>query len=178
MPQDKILLRLAGLACLVGAGLRAAGAFPSLHVPYQGTEALYFAVDLLLTLGLVGLFAGVARFRTWLGVVGFVGALAGFELIRTGARLGGGDAYQRNSAILGLALAVAGLALLGGKGVVRFVGVSWLTSIAVGLAGAALRLPMAFTAASLLFCAGFVFAGVVLLQGGEAGGRTARRRAA
>src|SRR5258705_12548149 len=109
MSHDKTLLRLAGLACLAGAGLRAAGAFPSLHIPGQGTEALYFAVDLLLTLGLVGLFAGVARLRGWLGVAGFAGALAGFELIRTGERLGGGDAYQRRSTGPGPAPAVAGL---------------------------------------------------------------------
>ena|SRR5258707_596296 len=165
MSHDKILFRLAGLACLVGAGLRTAGAFPALHIPGQGTEANYFAVDLLLSLGLVGLFAGIARLRTWLGVVGFAGAIAGFELIRTGERLGGG--YQSSSAILGLALAVAGLALVGGKSPVRWAGAAWLASLAVGLAGTALHWPMGFTAASLLFCLGFGLGGLVLLQGGE-----------
>ena len=178
MSHDKVLLRLAGLACLAGAGLRAAGAFPSLHIPGQGTEAIYFAVDLLLSLGLVGLFAGIARFRSWLGVVGFAGALAGFELIRTGERLGGGDAYQRSSAILGLALAICALALVGGRGLARYAGVAWLASLAVGLAGTALHLAMGFTIASLLFCLGFALGGLVLLQGGEAGGRGERRRAA
>lgn len=167
MSQDKTLLRLAGAAALAGAGLRAAGAFPALHVPGQGTEALYFAIDLLLTLGLVGLFAGVAQFRGWLGVVGFAGALAGFELIRTGARLGGGDAYQRSSTILGLGLAVAGLALVGGRGLVRWAGAAWLASLAVGLIGAVLQWPLGFTVASLLFCLGFGLGGIVLLQGGE-----------
>jgi hypothetical protein len=167
MSKDKTLLQLAGLACLIGAGLRAAGAFPALNLPGQGTEALYFAIDLLLTLGLVGLFVGVARLRTWLGVAGFAGALAGFELIRTGERLGGGDAYQRSSAILGLALAVAGLALVGGKGLSRYAGAAWLASLAVGLAGTALHWPLGFTAASLLFCLGFGLGGLVLLQGGE-----------
>ena len=166
MSHDKILLRLAGLACLAGAGLRAAGAFPSLHIPGQGTEASYFAVDLLLSLGLVGLFAGISQFRGWLGVVGFAGALAGFELIRTGERLGGGDAYQRSSAILGLALAVCGLALIGGKGLVRLAGAAWLASLAVGLVGTVLHQAFGFTIASLLFCLGFALGGLVLLQGG------------
>jgi hypothetical protein len=165
MSHDKILLRLAGVAAVAGAGLRAAGAFPGLGFPGQGTEALYFAIDLMLSLGLVGLFVGVGRFRTWLGVVGFAAGLAGFELVRTGERLGGG--YQSSSAILGLALAVAGLALLGGKGFVRYAGVAWLASLAVGLAGTALHWAPGFTAASLLFCLGFGLGGIVLLQGGD-----------
>lgn len=167
MSHDKILLRLAGLACLTGAGLRAAGAFPALHVPGQGTEAMYFAVDVLLTLGLVGLFAGIARFRSWLGVVGFAGALAAFELIRTGDRLGGGDSYQRSASVLGLALAVCGLALVSGKGLARYAGAAWLASLAVGLVGTVLHLTLGFTIASLLFCLGFALGGLVLLQGGD-----------
>src|SRR4051794_17921644 len=106
MPHDKTLLSLAGAAALAGAALRIAAAFPSVRIPYMGGETLYFAVALLLMLGLVGLFAGIGRFRSWLGVLGFAGALAGFALVRTGDRLGGGDAYQRSAAILGLALAV------------------------------------------------------------------------
>lgn len=175
MSHDKILLRLTGLACLAGAGLRAAGAFPALHIPGQGTEADYFAVDLLLSLGLVGLFCGIARFRSWLGVVGFAGALAGFELIRTGERLGPAGSYQTSAAILGLALAVCGLALAGGKGLPRWAGAAWLGSLAVGLAGTALHLALGFTIASLLFCLGFALGGLVLLQGGEAGRGAGRR---
>jgi hypothetical protein len=46
-------------------------AFPALKIPGFSGEALYFAIDLLLTLGLVGLFASLAPFRTWLGALGF-----------------------------------------------------------------------------------------------------------
>jgi hypothetical protein len=167
MRREAILLRLAGLAALAGAGLRLAAAFPATRIPGLSGEPLYFTVDLLLSLGLVGLFAGSARFRTWLGVLGFAGALAGFELIRTGDRLGGPDAYQRGSAILGLGLAVAGLALAQGRGLTRYVGGAWLLSLAVGLAGSALHRPAGFLVASLFFCLGFALGGVALLRGAD-----------
>jgi hypothetical protein len=168
MRHDTILLRFAGLSALTGASLRVAAAFPSLHIPVLSREALYFTIDLLLTLGLVGLFAGIARFRGWLGALGFVGAVAGFELIRTGARLGGAEAYQRSSAILALSLAVAGVALVRGPGLARYAGGAWIASFVVGLAGTALHWPPAFLAASLLFCAGFALGGLVLLVEGGA----------
>ena len=165
MRREAIFLRLAGLAALAGATLRIVAAVPGLQIPGLRQELHYFLVDLLLSLGLVGLFAGVPRFRTWLGVVGFVGALAGFELVRTGERLGGASAYQRSSALLGLGLAVAGLALIQGRGLTRYAGASWLVSLGIGLAGAALRWPPAFPAASMFFCLGFALGGAALLFG-------------
>ena len=170
MRREAIFLRLAGLAALIGAALRLTAAFPALRIPGLSGEALYFTVDVLLTLGLVGLFAGIARFRTWLGALGFLGALAGFELIRTGARLGGGDAYQRGSTVLGLALAIAGVALVQGKGLTRYAGAAWLVSLAVGLAGSVLHWQPAFLVASLFFCLGFALGGIVLLRGGDGKG--------
>jgi hypothetical protein len=167
MRHDSILLRLAGAAALLGAALRVAAAFPAVRLPGLAGEPLYFAVDLLLMLGLVGLFAGISRFRGWLGTLGFVGALAGFALVRTGARLGAIGAYERSSAILGLSLAVAGLALLGGKGLARYAGGAWIASLAVGLAGTALHMPVGFLVASLLFCLGFGLGGLILLRGGD-----------
>ena len=167
MTRDSLLVRLGGLAALAGAALRAATAFPRVHIPALGPQALYFTIDLLLTAGLVAIFCGVGRMRTWLGALGGLGALAGLLLIRTGDRLGGADGYQRGAAVLALGLALAGLAMLGGKGLTRFAGVAWLASFAVGAAGAMLRWPLGFTVASLLFCAGFALAGVVAVRGGE-----------
>jgi hypothetical protein len=168
MRHDTVLLRLAGLSALTGAALRAAAAFPRLRVPILRPEALYLTIDLLLTLGLIGLFGGIARFRGWLGVLGFVGAVAGLELIRTGERLGGGEAYQRSSAALALSLAVAGVALVREPGLARYAGGAWIASFVVGLAGTALHWAPAFQAASLLFCAGFALGGLVLLVEGGA----------
>ena len=167
MGHDRRLLRLAGLAALAGAALRVVAAFPSAPVPGLTPEALYLSVDVLLMLGLVGLFAGVPRFRSVLGAVGFVGAVAGFMLVRTGERLGGTDAYQTAAAILAGALTVAGVALASGRGLIRWAGAAWIASFAVGLAGTLLHQEGAFLAASLLFCAGFGMGGVVLLRGGD-----------
>ena len=165
MGLDNTFLRLAGVAALVGAALRLGTAIPSLAIHGLSGERLYFTIDLLLSLALVGLFAGVARFRGWLGGFGFVGALAGFELIRTGARLGGAEAYTRSAAILSLSLAVAGLALVQGKGLVRYAGAAWLASFVIGLAGTVLHRTEGFFIASLLFCLGFGLGGAALLAG-------------
>ena len=167
MRQDTLLVRLAGVAALAGAALRLSTAFPVVRIPGLGAEAVYFLIDLLLTIGLIGLVAGVARLRTWLGALGFVGALAGFELIRTGSRLAGPDAYQTSSAVLAFSLGVAGLALVQGKGLGRYAGAAWLASLAVGAGGAMLHWQPAFLVASVLFCAGFAIGGVLLLRGGD-----------
>ncbi len=169
MRLDPTLLRLAGFAALAGALLRLVAAFPAIQISGLGQQSLYFAVDGLLTLGLIGLMAGTDRLRTWLGALGFVGAILGFELIRTGDQLGGEGGYQRGAAVLSLALAIMGLALVRGQSLVRHAGWAWLASFAVGLAGSLAHQPVGFLAASLLFCLGFAIGGVVLLRGG--GGR-------
>jgi hypothetical protein len=166
MSRQTPLLQLAGVAALAGAGLRIGAAFPALKIPALNGELLYFTVDLLLTLGLVGLFAGLAGFRTWLGSLGFAGAIAGFELIRTGDRLGGAEAYQRGSAILALSLAIAGVALARSPGVGRYAGAAWIASLAVGLAGTVFHWAQGFQVASLLFCLGFGLGGAGLLFSG------------
>ncbi|MBI1200535.1 MAG: hypothetical protein GC203_21960 [Phenylobacterium sp.] len=169
MRQDTLLLRLAGACALLGALLRLNAAFPTVTIPRLSGETLYLTIDVLLMLGLIGLFAGLPKFRGWLGAAGFVGAILGFALIRTGARLPlPGDAYQTASAVLGLALAVAGAGLVPGGGVGRWVGVGWIASFVVGLAGVALHWPMGFTAASALFCTGFALGGAGLIGGAKA----------
>lgn len=163
--RNDILLRLAGAAALAGAALRLNAAFPTLDIPLLSGEPLYFTIDLLLTLGLIGLFAGFASFRTWLGTLGFAGAIGGFLLIRTGERLLGASAYEVASGVLSGSLAVGGLALVLGGWLGRFVGAAWIGAFVVGLAGTLAHWSMGFTIASAAFCGAFALGGAGLIVG-------------
>jgi hypothetical protein len=169
MRQDTLLLRLAGVAALAGALLRLNAAFPTVALPRLSGEALAFATDLLLALGLIGLFAGLPKFRNWLGAAGFVGAVAGFLLVRSGGRLAlPGDDPRTASAVLALSLAAAGASLLPGGGVGRWVGAGWIAALAAGLAGALLHWPMGASVGVALSCAAFALGGAALLGGAKA----------
>ena len=171
MRANDLLIRGAGLAALAGAALRLTTAFPQLELGALPDEAAYLVVDVLLTLGLFGLFCGLPKFRGVLGTLGFVGAVAGIELIRTGERLLGASAYETAAAVLSLSLAIAGAALIPAGGLARFVGAAWLASFVVGFAGGLVAWPPAFLIASVLFCVGFALGGGLLLAGGAGGKR-------
>ncbi len=165
MPFDITLVRCAGVAALVGALLRALAAWPALPLSDTGMQLLYLVIDFLLTLGLVGAFVEMTRLRTWLGTLGFLGAMGGFLLIRTGDQLGGEGGYARATSVLALALAMVGLVLLvRERGVARLAGLAWIASLATGLVGSFGGVSWGFLAASLLFCLGFALAGLRLIR--------------
>ena len=153
--QDRRLFRAAGLASAAGALLRLAAAVPAVLPDPQAREGLYLSVDLLLLFALFGLFAHEPRLRRGPGVLGFVVAVAGFVLIRTGARVGVLGDYQAAALVLSVGLSIMGAALLGAGGWVRAAGLAWIAALVMGLAGAALHAPLGFLAASLLFCVAF-----------------------
>ena len=165
MPSDLTLIRCAGAAALAGALLRALAAWPALPLSDTGMQALYLVIDFLLTLGLVGAFVEMDGLRTWLGTLGFLGALGGILLVRTGDQLGGEGGYARATSVLALALGMVGLVLLiRERGFARLAGLAWIASLGTGLAGSFGEVSWGFLAASLLFCLGFALAGVSLIR--------------
>jgi hypothetical protein len=168
MTTDRILFRIAGVAAMAGALLRLVTAIPSILAGRQGREGLYLTVDLLLLFGLFGLFAHQARLRRGIGPLGFAIAVLGFVLIRTGPRIGAFATYEFAASVLAIGLAVMAASVIRVHGWMRATGAAWIASLVVGLVGAALRAPFGFLAASLLFCLGFAFAGMLLLASPEA----------
>lgn len=167
--EPQRLFVLAGLAAILGAVLRLGATIPELPLAEAGREGLYLTVDVLLILGLFGLISSVTAVRTWLGVAGFGLGISGFAIIRTGARLAGPDTYQIGSGLLGLGLTLIGVALLRTHGPLRLAGIAWISSFAVGLAGAGLGSPLGFLTASLLFCLGFMASGMAMVRPGGTG---------
>ena len=156
--------RLAGLCAIGGAILRIIAAAPSFRLSGQSAESLYLTIDGLLLIGLLGVFSASDRLRRGVGVVGFVISVAGFLLIRTGARVGALGEFQTAAAVLALGLAVLGGAALLERGLLRWMGAAWTASLVAGLAGAAAQVAASLLIAVLLFCLGFGLAGVSLLR--------------
>ncbi len=160
MQHDEQLLRAAGLAALAGAVLRSVFLF----APRLGLEWLYLTVDVLCTAALVGLFAGHQAFRSWVGPIGFVGAMVGFDLIRTGRLPGGPDPHQPGPTVVAVSLAVCGIALWRAGGLGRWAGLAWISSLLVGVA-TLLHPSQGLLFGILLFIVGFGLGGLSLLVG-------------
>jgi hypothetical protein len=159
--SDRLLFRAAAVAALIGAVLRAVTTLPHLPLDEMGRETLYLGIDVLLIIGLAGLFVGEPRLRGTAGTLGFILAIVGFLLIRTGARVGVLGSYQVAAALVAIGLALMGVAMLRGGGWPRWAGLAWIAAFVVGLAGA-LGATLALAAAGLLVCLGYALAAVAL----------------
>jgi hypothetical protein len=159
--RDQLLRRIAGF-CAIAAAL--------LHIPGLddllsdiAKQQLYLVIDVLLMFALIGLFVSFAQFRTIAGVLGFAGAVIALLIIRTGPRLtGGAEVYTFGATLFTISLALASLSLLRAQGLLRYAAFAWIGSLVVGLLGKAL--PTIFPGAIILFCVGFVLAGLELVR--------------
>ncbi len=153
--NTRILLKLSGYAALTGGILRIVSALP-LPLGQVQSEALWDLIDVLLTLGLIGIYLVRADKLGLLGLAGFVLAMASLSFI------GGPDldvfgfsTYQQGAAALAISLAGFSLAWL--RAGERPLGppLCWLATL---LASA---LPdYGGIAAGALFGLGFVLAGL------------------
>ena len=117
-------------------------------------------------LTLVALFANQARLRGAVGTAGFLIAIAGFLLIRTGARAELPGGYHTAASAVSVGLALMGAALLLGGPWSNAVAAAWIAALAVGIAGAVLASPLAFMAAGVLVALGFAFTAPLLWRSG------------
>jgi hypothetical protein len=150
---------------MLGAALRLATTVPGgLNTPPLA-EPVYFTIDVLLTLGLIGLFTGMSALRTRAGAIGFALAILGILTIRTGPRLLSGQTYYTVGAgLIALGLAIAGLNLIRTQGLTRLVGAAWIASFVVGMFAAMSGIGALITLAAILFCVGFGIGGLFLVQ--------------
>jgi hypothetical protein len=166
--SDAMLLRVLGVAAILGGILRIASAFIP-WVPGQAwLEGFYFAIDVLLLFGLMGIyFAHRAR----LGVFGFVA----FVIAETGIAsiVGpdgvmpewGVDVYQFGVLIVTAGLTLFAVALLTTRSGAPWAPLSWLASAVVGVATSFGGDPeMGFLVGGVLFGLGFALAGLELMR--------------
>jgi hypothetical protein len=165
--KHEALLRLAGAAAMAGGALRMAAAAP-LTAGAATLEWLYFAIDVLLVLGLIGLYLDRAPRLGFLGLASFAVAIAGFVFI------GGPDAdpfgfstYEQGAAVIAIAMVGLSIAWLRAGEHPVWPPLCWFGSvISVGVLNL-LPSPLpgfGFALAGALFGLGFVLAGFTLLR--------------
>ena len=159
------LLRGLGLAAIAGGALRIVDSFTTHSLSAGTLAALYFATDVLLLLGIGGIYWSR---RATLGIAGVMGAaifVFGILLVRASAfGMLGANGYQ-----LAAALALVGLVILSTEALLRRTdaGVSaplWLVAFVFGTIGAfGVMTPVMTILAGVAFGAGFVAAGFKVL---------------
>lgn len=160
------LYRLAGLAAIAGGLLRIATSFPLIQDPVT-LEWLYTGIDILLLLGLIGIYLQRAERLGFLGLTSFCVAVAALSFI------GGPDSdpfgfstYEQGAAVLAIALIGLSLAWIRSGEKPLAPTFCWIGSvIAVGVLNyipplSAYGMPLA----GALFGLGFVLAGLPLLR--------------
>jgi len=156
-----MLTRVLGFGAIAGGALRIVDSFTSESFSPQTLALLYLVTDILLLLGIFGIYWSR---RATLGVAGKAGVAIfalGIVWIRiTAYAVPGANGYQ-----LGAAVALIGLAILSGEELLRRRGllaapVLWLAALVFGIVGAlGLIVPVMAVAAGVAFGAGFVMAG-------------------
>lgn len=168
------LYRLSGVAAIVGGLLRIASSFPLIE---DGTtlQWLYSGIDILLLMGIIGIYLQRAERLGFLGLTSFGVAVAALSFI------GGPDAdpfgfstYEQGAAALAIALVGLSMAWVRAGEKPVWPALAWFASVvAVGLLGTIQPLaPFGMPAAGVLFGLGFVLAGLPLV--GVSAGRAAR----
>ena len=164
--DDRSILRLAGIAAIVGAVIDVIAPFviyPYLAEPRP--HLVYVAIDLLLTFGMLGVWSASRRMASVLGLAGFVLGLLGVMLVRTSsAKMFGEASYVIASSVWSIGMGVWALDLLRAKAF-RIPAGLWIAALVIGLVGAALKDhgPVAHVA-KMSFLLGFLVAGVDLIK--------------
>ena len=164
--DDRAVLRLAGAAVVVGAVVDIVAPFliyPRLVEPQP--HLVYVAIDLLLMIGMLGVWSASRGAASVLGLAGFVLGLLGVMLVRTSsARMFGEATYVIASSVWSIGMAVWAVDLLRAR-MFRLAAGLWLLALAIGLAGLAMKDhgPIAHVA-KMSFIAGFIVAGIDLVR--------------
>jgi len=154
-------LRALGLAAVGGGALRVVDSFTTHSLPAAMLAALYLATDVLLLLGMAGIYWSR---RATLGIAGVIGAatfVVGILFVRVSAiGMLGANGYQ-----LAATIALIGLVILSSETVLRRSGatasaVLWLGAFVLGVIGVfGIATPVMTILAGVAFGMGFIAAG-------------------
>jgi hypothetical protein len=155
------LIRLGGLAAIVAGILRGINSFlPSSNNPNITISILYLLTDIFLLFGIMGIYGFQhQQSRSW-GLFGFLLAIVGIAIIRTGS-ISGVNLYPVGASIftVGMSLFAVG-SWIAGK-LPRWVSVLWVLSTIVGFLGYFIPgLNLLFVISGVIFGIGFAGAGM------------------
>jgi hypothetical protein len=158
----RTVIRLGAVAAMTAGILRAGTSFNAYSASGVAVEVLYLAIDLLLLFALVAIYAYVRERSGWLGLAGFVLALAGTScIVGPDGTLGGVDMYVAGATTLSIGLAVLSVGAWRATALPRAVCALWIGSTLIGVGGHVVQgLGATFTMAGLAFGVGFFLAGL------------------
>jgi hypothetical protein len=165
-----VLVRLAAFAAIAGGLLRVANGLFTASATPQMQQFAYFCTDVLLLLGLCGIYLTRSERLGVLGLVGFVTALVGILMVRSSAlSLFGFSAYLAGASVTLFGVVMIAIAMLLKDSVPKLAPILWIISLLIGVAGLfPLAMSWGVTLAGVTFGAGFAAAGISLLSGKSA----------
>lgn len=158
------LIRLGGWAALLAGGLRTGASFIPYTQPGVALELFYLVIDVLLLLGLLGIYAYQHEQVGISGFLGFLLALIGTaSIIGPDGAIGGVEMYVVGSLLISVGLTVLAFGTWRANKLPRAVPVLWVVSTVVGIGGfLAGGLAITFLVAGVAFGLAFILAGVRL----------------
>lgn len=157
------LLRLSGWAAIVGGVLRIADTFTTKALLPNTLMLLYFATDVLLLIGIAGVWIKQRRELGLTGNISLAVFVIGILMIRASAF--GVLGYQPGAAVALLGMALYSADTLIKRSTPVWAPLLWLLSLAAGIASVAGYQPVAmFALAGVAFGIGFVAAGAAVLK--------------
>jgi hypothetical protein len=155
--KDATLFQLSGFSAIAGGVLRVANASLAGALPSNALQFIYFATDVLLIFGLIGIYLAARAQIGWAGLAGVVAAIIGLLMVRSGDLFGG---YQTGAAVSLLGTALLGLAMFAGRQA-RTAALLWLASLAFALVSVVVPgLGLAAIVAGALYGLGVALAGI------------------
>jgi hypothetical protein len=158
------LIRLGGLAAILAGALRMGTSF----IPYSASkpsvalELLYLVIDVLILLGLLGVYGYQNEVVGKWGFLGFLLALVGTAIIvGPDGKIGAVDMSVAGSLMISVGLSIMAIGTWNARRLPRAVPLLWVTSTVVGVGGYLIGGPtVTFVIAGLAFGLAFVVAGV------------------
>jgi hypothetical protein len=154
------LIRLGGLAAIVAGILRGVNSFVPSSPPSVAIAILYLLTDIFILFGIIGIYGFQHQESRLWGGFGFLLAIIGIAIIRTGA-ISGVSLYP-----IGASTFTAGLSLFAigswiAQKLPRWVSVFWVLSTIVGFIGYFIpSLSLLFVISGVIFGIGFAGAGI------------------
>lgn len=154
------LIRLGGLAAILAGILRGVNSFILHDIPNVAIAILYLLTDIFILFGIIGIYTFQhLESRVW-GFCGFLLAMIGIAVIRTGA-IAGISLYPIGALIFATGLSLLATGSWIARKLPRWVSVFWVLSTLIGFIGYFIPgLNLLFVISGIIFAIGFAGAGI------------------
>jgi drug/metabolite transporter (DMT)-like permease len=158
--------RLGGAAAIAGGELRVADAYLAVTGAVRAQQIAYFITDLLLIVGLCGIYFPRRKTLGVAGLLGFAASIAGLFIVRTSGLNGlGSNSYLIGATVTLIGVVAMGTVMLVRKAFPKLGPALWIASFVVGLIGLlSPKLSWAVALAGVIFGIGFIAAGINLFR--------------